>query len=149
MAIILDLLLTNDADRPTVRLSGVEYEMRLKSDFTLEEHRRLERIGPRLGALLLKDELTPDEDAETSALLAGACQLALVAPGDVLARLGVTNQIDIAHAFFTLSTPSLQRTRARAEVAAPRPAGKTSSRGSSGSTAARRTSGSGRRRSGN
>lgn len=145
MACVLNLL-TNET-RPTVRINGVEYEMRLSSDFTIEEYRRFETLGPRLAALLLQETLSAGEAVEREALADEGCRLALVAPEVVLARLGGPNRIAILEAFITLSTPSRQPTGATTAPAAKPSSGTRSSRGSSGSSAGRRPSGSGKRRS--
>ena len=144
---VLDLL--TDTARLTIKIDHVDYELRGPSDLTLEDYKTLERIGPRMAVLLMQDALPTADAAELSRLLDLTCRLALIAPEEVLARLGDLHRVPIAKIFIELLSPSLLRTRAMLSLEAPSPlAGTNSSRASHASTAARRQPGSVRRRSG-
>ena len=140
---VLDL--TTDSQRPTVRIDQVAYELRTSNDLTLQSFKELERITPRVGALMLQEALSVDEGRELSQLLDTVCRMALVAPEAVQAGLGDVHRVLIFKVFSELLTPSLQR--AGAELMRQPADGMRSSRGSSASTAAPRRAGSRRPRS--
>jgi len=139
---VLDI--TTDRTRPTVRIDHVEYLLRTSNDLTLDTYKTLERIGPRIGALLLLDALTPPQGQELSQLLDQACRIALVAPTTVHDRLGDVHRASVFQVFTQLLTPSLVRAL---RAASPRATGLKPSRGSSASTVAPLRAGSPRRRS--
>lgn len=148
----LDLVLS--PDRPIVRVDKKSYELRTINELTLVQFKRLETIGPQLGALLQSDALTKDQGEDLSRLLAEVCQLALLAPPTLHAKLGDLNRILIVDCFMTLLPPTLvQRMRAtpmRQDATRPPapPTGTPSSVASNGSTAGIRSGGRARSHSG-
>lgn len=82
--------------RPTVRVDGADYELRLSSDFTLEEHRLLERVGPRAMALLARETVDEAEATALQALVDTICRLAWMAPASVLRRLSDAHRLAVA-----------------------------------------------------
>lgn len=141
---VLDL--TTNTTRPTVKVDHVPYALKTPSDLTLSEFRTIERIGPRIGQLLLADDLPESDNQELEALLDTACRIALDAPSKVHDRLGVIHRVNVVQAFIELLSPSLQRTRARAGVG--RSSGANSSRASRASTGETQRRGSRKSRSG-
>ena len=130
-----------------ITIDGKPYQIRHPDSLSLGTLKRLELLAPRVGLLLQRDDLTPSDEQELSELLSTLCALMLDAPAEVEARLSDTQRVAILEAFTQL------RSLALATGGAMRPArtvrgGKRSSRGSSGSTAARRMSGTGALRSG-
>lgn len=136
---LLDIFTTRD--RPFIRIDGADYELRTSNDLTLEAYRAIERAAPRINTLIVKSGMSPAEESELSQLLDMVCRRALVAPDDLLGRLGDINRMVIFTAFTNLLTPSLLRTRATLAEASTAP-GTKSSRGSRGSSAGNRKRGS-------
>ncbi len=143
------LNLTTEDVRPIVRFNGREYELRTSRDLTLEQFKAIERISPRLGALLERSTpLSADESTEASELLAAATAIAMVAPAAVLARLGDVQRAQVTTFFFARLTPSLRMLSATVMEEATRVPGTRRSSGSSGSIpGARSKTGFGGRRS--
>src|SRR5919109_5473343 len=136
---LLDL--TTEQELKTIRIDAIEYPIKRSNDLTLAEYKRLERIAPRIAALIAADELTPDETKELSHLLDTTVRMALDAPADVQERLGDLNRTRIFEAFTTLLSLSLLTTRAELPSGANGSNGATSLGASAGTTAARRRSG--------
>lgn len=137
---VLDI--TTDRARPVVRIDQVTYPLRTTNDLTLDAYKTLERLTPRIGALLLQDALTPAEGKELGQLLDQVCRLALVAPPAVLDRLSDVHRVQVFTVFTELLMPSLPRA-SRAPGLEARPAtGRKPSRASNASTVAASSSGS-------
>jgi hypothetical protein len=148
MAIVQPVLdLTTDLERPTVKIDQVAYLLRTARDLTLDAYKALERATPRIAALLLADVLSADEGQELSHLLDSACQIALIAPEAVHAKLGDVQRMQIFQVFTERLTPKLRMAASARPTTAGRAAGTKPSRGSNGSTAAPPRVGSRRRRS--
>ena len=130
----LDLF--TDTERLTVRIDGIDYPLRTSNDLTLDSYKTLERIGPRIGVLFLQQSYSKADLREMSALLDTVTQIAIVAPEEVLRRLGDANRTMIAKVFFELLAPVLQRMRAVMEEESPVP-GMKPSLGFNGSTGPR------------
>lgn len=110
---ILHLTAPDPTTRPTVRIDQVEYELRMTNDLTLHQYKTLERISPRIGALIIQETLTEDEGVEARALLDQACRIALDAPVEIHDRLNDVNRVLVYKVFIELCSPSLRAIRAR------------------------------------
>jgi hypothetical protein len=133
-------------ERPTVKIDGVEYELRTPGELTLEERARSGVISTVLRAEPASP--SPEEAAKLSQALDQMCRMVLLAPDAVHVRLRDEHRFSIAGAFIALSM-MMRRPQPRASTptttTAP-PIGANSSPVSSASTVARRASGSRRRR---
>lgn len=135
---VLDL--TTDRTRPMVRIDHVDYPLRTSNDLTLDAYKTLERIAPRIGALLLLETLTAEQGSELSQLLDQACRLGLVAPESVHDTLGDVHRLSLFQVFTELLTPSLVRAARVAAISqASHSRGLTPSPDSSGSIPAAAT----------
>jgi hypothetical protein len=146
---LLDLTSESD-DRPVVRIDEIGYPLRGAGDLTLHDFKYLERVCPRVGALLQRATLTKSEAKELAGRLRELATVALDAPAAVLARLTDIQRVLVFKVFTELLTPGLVMAT-RAITAPPTGApsrGTRPSRGSSGSMAATSTRGSRGRRSG-
>ena len=142
---VLDI--TTDRIRATVRIDQVAYPLRDSHDLTLDMYKTLERVSPRIGALLLLETLTKAQGSELGQLLEQACRCALVAPAVVHDRLGDFHRLNVFQVFMQLLTPSLGRAARAVMQGTPRATGRKPSRAFSVSTAAPSTAGSRPRRS--
>jgi len=145
---VLDLTSESD-DRPVVRIDDIGYPLRGAGDLTLHDFKYLERVCPRVGALLQRATLTKSEAKELAGRLRELATVALDAPAAVLARLTDIQRVLVFKVFTELLTPGLvMATRAITTATGAPSRGTRPSRGSSGSTAAMSTPGSPGRRSG-
>lgn len=139
------LSLTTLTSSPLITIDGVAYELLHPQAVSLGQLRRIKQLGVDITALENKAEPTPEEDARLSQLMAALCGLVLKAPAEVLAGLTDLQRQQVVVSFIQLR--STLRAPAAGAVGANRSSGKKPSRGSRGSTAGRRTTGSGRSRS--
>ena len=130
-----------------ITIDGQPYQIRHPDSLTLGALKDLELLAPRLGVLLQRPNLTPQEEKQLSTGLAKVCQLALDAPAEVQARLTDAQRLKVVEAFTQLRPATRPLTGATTAMR-PAPGGRKSSRGSSASTGDRRPSGTGARRSG-
>lgn len=138
---LLDLVTTKV--RKYVRIDGVNYEVRLSEDLSLAEGRRLNSLWRRLSEIERQPELSDEQSAEYAELLSTLVALALVdVPASVVSALSVGKRKAIVVSFFLLSAPGREPARAENAAAAAPSTGRKPSRGSRGSTAARRRTGS-------
>lgn len=145
---VLDI--TTTRTRPTVRIDQVEYPLRTSHDLTLDVYKTLERLLPRISALLALDGLSPADGTELGRLLDQVCRIALVTDpsDDIHRRLVDLDRLGIFQVFLELLTPNLlQATRVSGPTAALPATGPKPSRASSASTAAPSRGGSQPRRS--
>lgn len=141
---ILDL--ATETDRPIVTIDSIGYQLRTSRDLSLNDFKFLERVSPRVGALMQRDTLTKKEDQELSGRLKEITERALVAPAEVLAALTDIQRVLIFKVFTELLTPGLLLATRAIQTPNPYP-GTKRSLGSSGSTrAGRRARGSRKRR---
>ena len=146
---VLDLT-TDVQPRATVRIDGVSYELRAERDLTLEQYRRVRVLTVQVGEGLKAREskkLSKSAEQTLHGQLGEAAKLALVdVPPTVMRKLGRLERLAIFEAFL-VRLPNLLPASARSRMQeASRSGGMKRSRGSFGSTAARRRVGlSGRR----
>jgi hypothetical protein len=126
-----------------VRIDGVPHHFSHPDALTLQGHLRMERIGPRMGALLeavAAGATTDADDQELALLLDEGCRLVLDAPDSVHAKLLDTHRVLILDAFTQLRLKGRAAEATLKTKARPR-RGVKSSPGSSASTAALRRTG--------
>jgi hypothetical protein len=129
-------------ERPTVKIDGVEYELRTPGELTLEERARAGLVANTLRAEPASP--SPEAAADMSRAIDQICRIVLLAPDAVQQRLKDVHRLQIVETFIALST-----TRRRPQPGAPTPrtttdlrTGASSSRASSASTGACRRTGS-------
>jgi fatty acid/phospholipid biosynthesis enzyme len=132
---LLDIA-TITAPAAAVSIDGERYALLSVAALPLASIQRIQRDGPRLGELLKIEEKTPNQTTETSQLLRSVCELVLEAPADVHARLSDVHRVAIIHSFMQLQSTPVNRPRTGVLST-----GAKSSRGSNGSTVARRKRG--------
>jgi hypothetical protein len=99
---VLDLA-TIVAPGAFLKINGESYYFRSVDALSLKQISILKRDGPRLGNLLIRaDNLTEDEEKETTQLLQAFCSTVLDAPADVQARLHDSQRVAIVEAFTKL-----------------------------------------------
>lgn len=104
----LDLSTTQP--RPFIRIDSLDYDLRIIDDFTALELRQLDRVVPRLTALVAAFEAgaaSAPQCAELSALLAAFVPLVFVAPMELVGSLGDATRIQIFQVFMQLLPPRL------------------------------------------
>jgi hypothetical protein len=116
--------LTTEHVRPTVKIDSVEYELRILSDFDFVEYHEIDRIGPRLDQLMraVQAGTAPKKDAaEFAALLTQACEIALLAPTEVIAKLDRFQKLAVFKVFHERLQQELLLTSALLQMPAPVP----------------------------
>jgi hypothetical protein len=124
-----------------ITIDGRPFEIRHPLALSLGALKRLTQLGLDIDAIENKARqgpITPEEESRWSALLRELGALVLDAPADVRESLTDVQVATVVHVFTGL------RSQTRTTAASARPStGPKSSRGSRGSTAARRTNGTG------
>jgi hypothetical protein len=123
-------------ERLHVRIDGVPHLLSHPNALSLQGHLRMEKIGPRMGELLIASaqrELTGDEAEELDHLLKEGCRLVLEAPDSVHAKLRDTHRVLILQVFTQLQS---RLATGVGQTTTPARTGAKSSRGSRGSTRA-------------
>lgn len=123
-----------------IRIDGQLYHLRSANALSLGALKRLERLAPRMGALLQQADLSEAEERDVSAGLVQLCDLVVDAPAEVRARLTDAQRVRILEAFTQLPSPRVTGA-IPGRGAARGNGGKRPSRGSRGSTAGLRRSG--------
>jgi hypothetical protein len=123
---VLDL--STERDQRIIRIDGSDYQMVNLNDLTLREGNAISKKSARIFELFSKIEsLTDSEEVEALEVLDGCVGLIVPKIGDTLSRLSAIQKLKIVSVF-------LQPARVAPE---PNPStGKSTSRASSGSTAA-------------
>lgn len=145
------LTLKTTTETQFITINGAPYDLRHPAQISLSQQLWLERQVPRMGTLLASiDDDTPLDPAvekEADRILQRVAEIAIDAPPEILAQLGPAQRMAVFHAFLGLpTTPGALGSEANAE-AAPSSVGRKNSRGSTGSSAATRSSGGSGRRS--
>ena len=131
---LLDL--TTDTTRPTVRIDGVTYSLRIQSDLGLLEYHTLNRLVPSFRDLCGRGpDMTEQESRELGAISKALCKVAVLdMPAEVDDRLGDLDRVMIFKVFTERLSPKVMQTISA--IAATNARGRTSSHASNGSTAA-------------
>lgn len=135
----LDFKTVNDTQ--FIRIDGRAYDIRHPDALSLAQYKRVEHDAPKLFALMDMKEPTPADEAEMSRLLDRLVRVALDAPDEVQEKLRDAQRIAIVAVFTQLRSQTIPQTRGATRSQESPSAGRTSSRGSSGSTAATRKRG--------
>jgi hypothetical protein len=125
-------------ERLHVRIDGVPHQLSHPNALSLRNHIRMEKIGPRMSALLMassENALTDDAEAELQGLLDEGCRLVLEAPPVVHAKLRDKHRVAILQVFMQLQSHAVMTGALRVMKARKRTGGR-SSRASSASTRA-------------
>ncbi|MFQ5775865.1 MAG: hypothetical protein ACE5GS_15185 [Kiloniellaceae bacterium] len=142
---LLDL--STAIERPTVLIDGASYEILCPDELSILDLQRLMADGRKIDAIVRKDELSDEDVATLSRLLATLSERILVgAPADVRARLSDQQRLRVAEVFTQLpGWHARARPATGAQSPIPEPDPRTGARpspGYSGSTAARPDGGS-------
>jgi hypothetical protein len=100
-------------ERPFVIIDGVRYELPKSDELSVLTNHRLTKLGMGLKAIEDLDDPSESDDAEYERLLKQLCDLVLIAPDDVKARLLSGQRVAVAMAF----------TQLRRRMTRPSPAG--------------------------
>lgn len=137
---------TDDLETIPLTLFGKKYTIRHPDDCSPKRYLTVQRWIAQLSPLLALDPWTPEQEAAADTLTMHICIDITGAAVDVLARLKITQRVQIIDAFTLLRLKtSSGATEANPATTAPRSRSTSSSRRSRGSTAARRGTG-GRKR---
>lgn len=95
--------LSSTQERPLIRIDRIDYDVRVLDDFTPHELRQLDRLLPRVVPLVktLEAKTLGDEDCrDLMAILSTLLPLVLVAPLEIIDRLGDIDKIRVFQAFY-------------------------------------------------
>jgi len=132
-----------------IQVDGQRYDLLRSDQLGLVAFQRIQQLCPRFDELMAPKSLTEDEEAELVAVLGSIVRIVLRAPEAVIARLNDFQQLQVVLTFVRISprTPGMttRSTMPTPPVPAPvpgrppnPPTGVKRSRGSAGSTPARR-----------
>lgn len=138
------LELSTLADGLPITIDQAVYEIRHPASFSIGELKQIDKLTKRSGAIEIKTEPSEDELAQWQEDMSALCDLVLDAPDAVKAKLRDIQKIAVLRVF-AMPRTTTKPSRA-AKTASKSPSAKRS-RDSRGSTAAVRTSGTGKRRS--